>query len=223
MARFLCILISSGCLILPVQAKEGFKLSAAQYRIIDGEDSHGLTPIGFKYSTNSYKAGVVLPYIEGYRGQSGIGNVVIKLSYLTQWKSMFVDVNFRQKLATANEKLTLPISDRGGSLELSHYLYGGIVFTELGHIWRSSAPSNYKERNDSFYYSLGGLYPLQKKLYSGLVFDHRITALGRSDHIVTGFLQYKWSVGTRIGVNLGKGLEEISPDWIAGLTWSSKY
>jgi len=222
-ARFLCILISSGCLILPVQAKESIKLSAGQYRVFDGEDSHGFTPIGIKYSNESYKARVVLPYIEGYRGQSGIGNVVIKLTYLTQWKNLFIDVNLRQKLATADEKLTLPVSDRGGSIELSHYLYSGIFFAELGHIWRSSAPSNQSSREDSFYYALGGMYPLQKKLYSGLVFDHRITALGRLDHIATGFLQYKWSADTRIGASLGKGLKEISPDWIAGLTWSSKY
>ena len=223
MARFLFILISSGCLILPVQAKESIKLSAGQYRIFDGEDSHGLTSIGLKYSTASYKARIVLPYIEGYRGESGIGNMVIKLSYLTQWKSVFIDFNVRQKLATADEKLTLPVSDRGGSIELSHYLYGGIVFAELGHIWRSSAPSTGSDRDDSFYYALGGMYPLQKKLYSGLVFDHRITALGRLDHIVTSFVQYKWSADTRIGASLGKGLKEISPDWIAGLTWSSKY
>jgi hypothetical protein len=206
-----------------VQAKESIKLSVGQYRIFDGDDSHGFTPIGIKYSTDSYKARIVLPYIEDYRGQSGIGNAVIKLTYLTQWKSVYIDVNLRQKLATADEKLTLPVSDRGGSIELSHYLYGGIVFAELGHIWRSSAPSSYQERDDSFYYSLGGMYLLQKKLYSGLVFDHRITALGRLDHIATGFLQYKWSADTRIGASLGKGLKEISPDWIAGLTWSSKY
>lgn len=222
-SRILLLLLSSGCLVLPVQAKESIKLSAAQYRIFDGEDSHSFTPIGIKYSTGNYNARIVLPYIEGYRGQSGLGNVVVKLSYLTQWKSVFVDFNFRQKLATADEELTLPVSDRGGSIELSHYLYGGIVFAELGHIWRSSASSVYQDRADSFYYALGGMYPMQKKLYSGLVFDHRITALGRLDHIVTGFLQYKWSADTRIGANLGKGLKEISPNWIAGLTWSSKY
>ena len=189
MSRFLLLLISSGCLILPVQAKESIKISAGQYRIFDEEDSHRFTPIGLKYSTDSYKARIVLPFIEGYRGESGLGNVVIELSYLTQWKSLFVDLNVRQKLATADEKLTLPVSDRGGSIELSHYLYGGIVFAELGHIWRSTAPSTYKNRDDSYYYALGGMYPLQKTLYSGLVFDHRITALGRLDHIVTTFVQ----------------------------------
>lgn len=223
MARFLFVLISSGCLILPAQAKESLKLSAGQYRIFDGEDSHSFTPIGIKYSTDNYKARIVLPYIEGYRGESGLGNVVLKLSYLTQWQSVFIDFNFRQKLATADEELTLPVSDRGGSIELSHYFYGSIVFAELGHIWRSNTPSTYRNRDDSFYYALGGMYPLQKKLYTGLVFDHRITALGRLDHIVTTFVQYKWSADTRIGASLGKGLKEISPDWIAGLTWSSKY
>ena len=222
-ARFLFILISSGCLILPVHAKDSFKLSAGQYRIFDGAGSHSFTPIGIKYSTGHYRAKIVLPYIEGYLGESGLGNIAIKLSYLTQWKSVFIDLNVRQKLATADEKLTLPVSDRGGSIELSHYLYQGIVFAELGHTWRSSAPSTYKERDDGFYYALGGMYPLQKTLYSGVVFDHKVTALGGLDRIVTGFVQYKWSTDVRVGASLGKGLKQISPNWITGLTWSAKY
>lgn len=208
---------------MPAQAKESMKLSAGQYRILDGEDSHGFTPIAIKYSTSRYKAKIALPYIEGYRGESGLGNIVIKLSYLTQWENIFIDFNFRQKLATADEQLTLPVSDRGGSVELSRYLYGGIVFAELGHIWRSSAPSDYRDRNDSFYYSVGGMYPMSKAIHSGVVFDHRITALGRLDHIVTGFLQYKWNSDVRLGASIGKGLKHISPDWIGGLTWSHKF
>ncbi len=223
MSRLLLLLISSGCLALSAQAKESIKLSVAQYRIFDGEDSYNFSPISIKYSTNRYKAKLVLPYIQGFKGQSGIGNAVVKLSYLTQWQNIFVDFHIRQKLATADEKLTLPVSDRGASVELSRYLYSGIVFAELGHIWRSNASASYKERDASYYYALGGMYPLQKKLYSGLVFDHRVTALGRLDNMATGFMQYKLNATTHIGASLGKGLKKISPNWIAGLTWSSKY
>lgn len=228
MERRLLILFSSMCFALPLQAKalqnkESIKIGVGHYRILDEADSHSFTPISIKYSTSRYKAKLVLPYINGYRRESGTGNAVIKLSYLTRWNDVFIDLNLRQKLATANKKLTLPVSDRGGSIGLSRYISKGVIFAELGHVWRSSEASSNKSRDNSFYYALGGLYPLQKGLNSGIVFDHRVTALGRLDHIATGFIQYKWDEHSRIGASLGKGLKEVSPSWIAGLTWSYKY
>lgn len=226
--RSLFVISSLIFIILPFQAnalksKDSIKLGLGQYRIFDAADSHSFTPISIQYSARSYKTKLLLPYINGYRGESGLGNAVIKLSYLTRWNNIFIDLHLRQKFATANEKLTLPVNDRGGSIGLSRYISKGIIFAELGHVWRSSETASNKDRDDSFYYTLGGIYSLQKGMSSGIVFDHRITALGRLDHIVTGFVQYKWDANTRLGGSLGKGLKEISPDWIAGLSWSRRY
>lgn len=221
--RCLFLLVGLSLTSLPAQAKENIKLSFGQYRIFDGADSYGLTPLSVKYSTSRYKTRLMLPYIRRDSGQSGLGNMSVKLSYLTQWQRVFVDFHYRQKLATADEQLTLPVRDKGMSIELSSFLSGGIGFVELGHTWRKSEHKTHTKRNDGFYYALGGMYPMKKGFAVGCVFDYKTTALGRLDHSATGLMQYKLDSTTLISASLGRGLTDTSPAWLAGLTWSKKY
>lgn len=219
----LLIILLSFTLVGAVQGKESIKLSIGQYRILDGEDSYNFTSGSAKYSTSHYRARLTLPYISDYLGESGLGNASIKLSYLTQWQNTFIDLNYRQKLATADERLTIPVRDTGMSIELSRYISGGIGFFELGYTWRNEAKSSESTRNDSLYYALGGLIPLSDDLLVGLTLDHKPTALSRLDRSAGLITQYKVSHRSRLGFNVTKGLTDTSPDWLAGLVWSHKY
>lgn len=222
MGRFIFLVITMA-VAAASQAQQNIKLSVAQYRIADDSQSYNYTPVSIKYSTNQYQARVMLPYIRGYKTRSGLGNASIKLSYLTQWKKTFIDFNYKQKLATADDRLTVPVRDNGVSIELSRYLLGGIGFIELGHTWRNNAHSRLAERNDSFYYALGGMYPIKKGLSLGLLIDHKPTALGQLDRSLTTLGQYKLNSHQRLGFSISKGLTATSPKWLVGLVWSYKY
>lgn len=206
-----------------VQAQESIKFSIGQYRIFDDEDSYSFTPISIKYSTHRYQARLTLPYINDYQGQSGLGNVSVKLSYLSQWKKTFIDLNLRQKLATANDRLTVPVRDSGVSISLSRYIASGVGLIELGHTWGNKAQSNQSERKDSFYYSIGGIYPVKPNISMGLILDHKPTALGKLDRTMTLITQHKMTKKNRIGINIAKGLTSTSPNWLVGGVWSHKF
>ncbi len=208
---------------LSVELHAGSKLSIGQYRILDGEDSYSYTPVSIKQSTRYYRGKLTLPYINGYRGRNGLGNASIKLSYLTQWNKTFIDLNYRQKISTAKKELTLPVRDSAISFELSRYILGGIGFTELGYTWRKAAQANIAKRKDSFYYSFGGLYPVSTNLTSGIILDHKPTALGRLDQNMTLFSQYKLNTEQRLVISFAKGLTTASPAYLMGLTWSYKF
>ena len=222
MYRLLIILLSF-TLVGTVHGKEAMKLSIGQYRIADGEDSYNFTSLSAKYSTSQYRARLTLPYISNYLGESGLGNAAIKLSYLTQWQNTFIDFNYRQKLATADERLTVPTFDTAMSVEMSQYISRGIGFFELGYTWRNELQSRDSTRNDSLYYALGGLLPLSDDLLVGLTLDHKPTALGRLDRSVGLITQFKVSLKSRLGFNVIKGLTTTSSDWLIGLVWSHKY
>lgn len=209
--------------LIAVNVQAGGKLSVGQYRILDGGDSYGYSPVSGKYSNRFFRAKLTLPYISGYRGNSGLGNASIKLSYLSQWHNTFIDLNYRQKLATANKKLTVPSRDTGVSIELSRYMSGGIIFAELGYTWRNAAQANLNKRKDDFYYSLGGLYPIATKVNGGIILDHKPTALGGLDQNATLIVQYKMSQKQRVTMSAGKGLASASPDYLLGLAWSIKF
>jgi hypothetical protein len=219
----LSIILLSITLVGAVHGKESIKLSIGQYRILDDADSYNFTSVSAKYSTSHYRARLTLPYISEYLGESGLGNASIKLSYLTQWQKTFIDFNYRQKLATADERLTVPVRDTGMSIELSRYISGGIGFFELGYTWRNEVQSSESTRNDSLYYALGGLLPLSDDLLVGLTLDHKPTALGRLDRSAGLITQYKVSHRSRLGFNVTKGLTTTSPDWLVGLVLSHKY
>jgi len=206
-----------------LQAQERIKLSIGQYRILDAEDSYNFTPVGIKYSTQTYQARLTLPYINGYQGQSGLGNIALKLTYLSQWKKTFIDLNLRQKLATANDTLTVPVKDTGISIGLSRYIAGGVGLLELGHTWGKKAQSNQSTRKDSFYYSIGGLYPVIPSLSMGLILDHKPSAVSGIDKSITLITQYKVSRQDRIGINVAKGLTTTSPNWLVGAVWSHRF
>lgn len=209
--------------LIAVNVQAGGKLSVSQYRILDGTDSYGYTSVSSKYSTDSYRAKLNLPYISGYRGNSGLGNASIKLTYLSQWQNTFIDFNYRQKLATADKRLTVPARDTSTSIELSRYLLNGIVFAELGYTWRNVAQANLAKRKDGFYYSLGGIYPLIPKINVGIVLDHKPTALGQLDQSATLIAQYKMNQKQRLSMSFGAGLSSASPDYLLGLAWSTKF
>lgn len=199
------------------------KLSVGQYRILDGKDSYGYSSMSFKRSSQLYRAKLNLPYISGYRGHEGLANASIKLSYLSTWEKTFVDLNYRQKLATANKELTVPVRDAGFSIGLSRYLFGGVGFAELGYTWRNTAQAKHSKRKNSFYYSLGGLYSVLPKLSAGLVVDHKPTALGRNDRSITMFTQSKLTKNQRLTLSMAAGLSSASPESILGLAWANKF
>lgn len=216
------MVILCSCFIA-VNVQAGSKLSIGQYRILEEGDSYGYTPVSSKYSTNRYRAKLTMPYISGYRGSSGLGNASIKLSYLSQWQSTFIDFNYRQKLATADKRLTVPARDTSTSIELSRYLLNGIIFAELGYTWRNVAQAKLAKRKDGFYYSFGGIYPLIPKINVGIVLDHKPTALGRLDQSATLIAQYKMNQKQRLSMSFGVGLSSASPDYLLGLAWSTKF
>lgn len=205
--------------------KESLKLSVGQYRILDGNDSYGFTPIAIKYSTESYQARLSLPYINGFKGQSGVGNASLKLSYLSQWHDTYIDLNLRQKLGTADDRLTVPVSDTGMSIVLSRYILKGVGFVEVGHTWRHtefSNLSNSAKRSDSVYYALGAMYPVRKDVSTGIILDHKPSALGQLDQSATLVFQYKLNKEHRFTMSLAKGLATTSSNYTAGLVWSYK-
>ena len=224
-------------LALPVQAKETIKMSLGQYRIADSLGSYWYTPVSASYKNKQYKARLSLPYISDYQGRSGLGNMTAKFTYLTQWKSLYIDIHAKQKWDTAKSSLTLPVKDRAASVEVSGYAFGGVAFIELGHWWRKNYATDQEsdeeesegekaqvsERENSFYYVLGAVYPIKKGWISGLVLDYKPTALGKLDRMVSALLQYKISVKQKVSGTVGKGLSSSSPDWITGLNWSVKY
>ena len=218
-------------LMAPVQAKESVKISLGQYRIADSSGSYWFTPVSATYKNKQYKARVSVPYISDYQGQSGLGNASIKLSYLSQWKSLYIDLHVKQKWDTANSNLTLPVKDRAASIEVSGYMLGGVAFLELGHWWRenhvlSQSTDNQNtsiERENSFYYVLGAVYPVKKGWIAGVVLDYKPTALGNLDRAVSSLIQYKISAKQKVSGTLGRGLSSSSPNWITGLNWSFKY
>ncbi|GEM_PF-2319655 len=221
--RLLIGLLISCALLNTAHAQQSLKLSLGEYRILDGADSYGFTSINSKYSSQNYQASLSLPYISGYRGESGVGNVAVKLAYLTQWRKNYIDLNYRQKLATADDQLTVPAWDTGMSIELARYLVGGVGFMELGYNWRHKAQGSQAERKNSLFYALGGSYPLMKYLSAGMILDHKPTALGQLNRNITGFAQYKLNQTHRIGVNAFKGLTQASPNWTLGLVWTQKF
>ena len=230
-------LVGIWMLSMPLQAKESFKLSLGQYRIADSGGSYWYTPVGLYYSTRTYKAKLSLPYISGFNGRDGMGNASVKFSYLNQWKKLYLDLHLKQKLATANSDLTLPVKDTGASIELSGYLLGGVAFMELGYWWREdyqydsgqqddssdTQESLVRQREDSFYYVLGGVYPIKKGWVGGLLLDYKPTALGNLDRTASVLLQHKLSARHKVTATLGKGLSETSLDWVSGLVWKITY
>jgi len=216
-------LLISFALLNAAHAQQGLKLSVGEYRIFDDADSYGFTSVSSKYSGQGYQASLNLPYISGYRGKSGLGNIAVKLAYLTQWRKTYIDLNYRQKLATADDQLTVPAWDTGMSIELARYIAGGIGFMELGYSWRNKAQSSQSERKNSLFYAVGGIYPLMKQLSVGMILDHKPTALGKLNRNVTAIAQYKLNQKHRIGVNGSKGLTRTSPNWVLGLVWSQVF
>jgi len=240
-------------MVSPLQAKESVKMSLGQYRIADSSGSYWYTPVSATYKNSQYKARLSVPYISDYQGQSGLGNATVKLSYLSQWNSLYIDFHIKQKIDTADSDLTLPVKDRAASVEVSGYVLGGVAFIELGHWWRenytvSQTAVNQEtgaqsiipekqdrlvqrdgqttqtvERENSFYYVLGAVYPIKKGWIAGFVLDYKPTALGGLDRAASTLLQYKINSKQKLSVTLGKGLSSSSPDWISGLNWSFKY
>ncbi len=206
-----------------------FKLSLGQYRVVAADNSYWYTPVSAYYATSAYKAKLTLPFVNRDNADSGVGNGVLKLSKLNKWQGYYVDVHLKQKLNNANDKVTLPVADTSLSLEVSGFVLGGLGFIELGHWWRDSANQSVQfKRENSFYYSLGGIVSLTKFGFSkgwigGLVVDHKPTSLGALDRVASALLQRKLNARHKITASIGKGISHSSPDWISGFMWQIKY
>jgi hypothetical protein len=203
------------------KALAGEKLILSQYRVIDGESSYFYSRLSIKHTNKDYRLKFSLPYISGYRDQSGLSNAAIKLSYLSQWQSNYIDINFRQKLATADKGLTRPAWDQSLSIQVSRYWYKSALFAELGHNWRKSAEQGYQDTASTFY-SLGLLYPLSKSIKLGGLVDNKPTALGNQDQGLTFYSRIKLNTMQKLTLSLAKGLSAASPDYYFGLAWSVK-
>lgn len=236
MLRVICTgLVLIWLLVAPVQAKETIKMALGQYRIADSSGCYWYTPISATYKNDHYKARLSVPYISDYHGRSGLGNATIKLSYLSQWQSLYIDFHAKQKIDTAQSNLTLPVKDKAASIEVSGYVLGGVAFLELGHWWRENYEASQQsdtqdtdnqntkiDRENSFYYVLGAVYPVKKGWIAGFILDYKPTALGKLDQAASTLLQYKINSKQKLSATLGKGLSSSSPDWISGLSWSVK-
>ncbi len=201
------------------------KLSMGQYRVVAADNSYWYTPLSAYYSVSGYKAKITLPLVSLDNGPSGVGNGVLKLSKLNQWQGLYVDVHLKKKLNNANENVTLAVADTSLSLEVSGFVLGGLGFVELGHWWRDKVGQS--QRENSFYYSLGGVMSLKKIGFSkgwigGVVVDHKPTSLGDLDRVGSVLLQRKLSARHKITGSIGKGISHNSPDWISGLMWQVK-
>ena len=207
---------------LPANAKSSttLGLSAGQYRIQDNyQSSYWMQHISAYVKYKRVKAKVSVPYLQQENGEQGIGNGLLKVSWLNQWQGNYVDAHLRQRLATANEDITLPVHDQSVSLEMSRILGRIIGFIELGHWWREKTKY---EREDTFFSSVGAIHVVTKKWVLGGVMDHRPTAYGEIDRTATFIAQHRLTGQHKLTFSVGKGLESDSPDWTAGVQWQYK-
>lgn len=195
-------------------------LSLGQYRVQDGyASSYWMQHVSGYMKTKTLKAKVSMPYLQQDNGDSGTGNGLLKLSWLNQWQNLYVDLHVRQRLATANKAVTLPVHDRGASLEVSRFFGRTIGFAELGHWWREATQY---DRQNTYFSSLGAIHIISKRWMAGGIFDHRPTAYGEIDRTLSAIVQLRLDGQNKVSLSTGRGLEADSPDWTIGLQWQYK-
>lgn len=195
------------------------KVSMSQYRVEgSAQESYWLQSVSGQYQYSNYKIRLSQPYIQS-QDDKGIGNGLLKLSKLGGVGDTYVDVHLKRKLANANQSVTLPISDTGASIELSRMISGVLGFVEVGYWWRERTEYN---RKNNWFYSLGLVSRVSSSLLSGVYLDQKPTAYGEMDRSLSSFLQIKVDRQHKLSLTLGKGLEDDSPAWLAGLQWSFK-
>lgn len=221
-----CVLLLNVPLALAVEMSttNGYlpeKWTLGYFRVSDEQGrSYWYSNLSAQYRVQSFKLKASLPHIQRENGDSGIGNGLLKLSWMNQWQQVFVDFHLRQRLATAAKRVTLPVHDQGLSLELSGRIGRGIWFTEVGYWWREKTRF---DRKNTGSLALGGIIALSRSWIIGSVIDHKPSALGQIDQTFSALTQYRWTQRQKTMLYVGKGLTADSPDWITGLQWQYRY
>jgi hypothetical protein len=218
---FLCGYLFGASIVCQAQ----LNLSIGHFWVDGPNQDYQITSISGKLKNASWAAKLTLPFIQKAPSnsnevtQSGLGNGLLKVSKQWKWKKTALRMHGKQKFATSDEKVVAAVKDRSFSIELNRVVGYGIGFVELGHWWREN--KEYK-RNDTWYGAVGYLKPL--KPYSmGFIVDHKPTALGEEDSVLSVILKRPLRNALSASILIGTGLNESSPNFMLGTQFTQKF
>ena len=201
--------------ILSTQVLAKSSISLGHYFIDAPTENYQFTSLSMSYQYASFKAKLMVPFIQREAFSNGLGNPLIKLS--NNWRfndgSKQLTLIYKQKLALANNDTTTAVSDTAVGFEYSEVFNWGIAFIEGGHWWRDSV--SYTRKN-SVYGTMGVMKPF-KKYVLALLIDNKPTALGGEDSMASLFLRKKLTHTLSISGLYGRGLNDSSPNNMLGL------
>jgi len=216
----------------------GFELSRGDFNDSDRTEITFL-PITLKYQNGPWIASLTVPYIRingpgdvvggtesslvigsdaaGRRTESGLGDVVTRVSYLIDPPTPafpLVELTGRIKFPTADEDEGLGTgkADYSAQIDVSKQLGRFSAFGTLGY--RVLGDPSGVDLDDGFLGSIGFGVRLSPRVSAGLAFDLREASTSGTDgsRELVPFTSFRWSDRWRIGTYGVFGLSDSSPD-----------
>lgn len=206
-----------GCLIpFCVMAKSN--ISMGHYYIDDDSQSYQFTSLSIKKKESSWAAKISLPYVQTQKGEAGLGNIIFKASQKWRYERLLFRAHVKHKIATAQKEIVTPVNDTALAIEVNHQFSWGVGFIESGYWWRQA--KSYKRKDTA--YASAGIIKGFKPYAAGLIVDHKPTALGEQDSMVSILIKRTILKKYAVTALIGKGLTNDSPNTMVGLQFSKK-
>lgn len=155
--------------------------------------------------------------------ESGLGDVIASVTVYDVIKErdagFALDITGKVKFGTADDAKGLGTGEQDYALQAN-------LYKSLGQ-FSILASAGYKVRGDpddielenSALASLGGIYKLNDRTRSGLIYDYRESAFSDGDSIqeLTAFVSRKVSNDWRVQIYALTGFSDSSPDWGGGI------
>ena len=209
-------LTAAGLLVmLSAQSFAKSNISLGHYFVDAPSENYQFTSVSMSYKHTSFKAKLVVPFIQREEFSNGLGNPLLKFS--NNWRfdrgAKQLTLIYKQKLALADDDTTTAVSDAAVGFEYSQSFKWGIAFVESGHWWRDSV--SYTRKN-SVYGTIGIIKPFKQYVFAMLI-DNKPTALGNEDSMASVFVRKKLTSRLSTSFLYGKGLNDNSPNHALGL------
>lgn len=154
--------------------------------------------------------------------QSGLGDVLLSLTYLDLWTSdsgdLALDLTGKIKAGTADDAKGLGTGETDYSLQLDVYRFfdGFTLFGNLGYKFRGQPPGT--TLDDVWFAGFGGSVRLNSRNRLGAAFDFRPSAFAGNDDIreISAYWSSQLREGLRLNTYVLAGFGDSSPDWGVG-------
>lgn len=173
--------------------------------------------------------GEPIPGTGDMRTESGIGDIILRLSYFNLLRSadkqFALDVTGKLKLGTADEDKGMGTGENDYSIQFDGYGFfdSFTLFGTLGYKVRGQ-PQGY-DLEDVWFASIGGSIPVATRTRLGMAFDVRPSAYKSNEDLreLSLYLSRRSANNWRYSAYLSTGFSDSSPDMGAGFSVGYHY